>query len=70
MRYFTFVQPINDTGDSEYVTMSEQEIWKEYYPDWYEQMCDKYEQAYVDENYSFEDCIEDWMIIHQAWESK
>lgn len=70
MRYFTFVQPVNDAGDPEYVTMSEQDIWKEYYPYWYEKMCDMYEQAYVDENYSFEDCLEDWIIVHWAWESK
>lgn len=70
MRYFTFVQPANDAGDPEYVTMSEDDIRKEYYPYWYEKMCDKYEQAYVDENYSFEDCLEDWKIVHWAWEVK
>lgn len=50
--------------------MSEDDIRKEYYPYWYEKMCDKYEQAYVDENYSFEDCLEDWKIVHWAWEVK
>lgn len=70
MRYFTFVQPVNDAGDPEYVTMSEEEIRKEYYPYWYGKMCQKYEQAYVDEHYSFEDCLEDWITVHWAWEVK
>jgi len=68
MRYFTFVQPKNLAGDAEYITMSEDEIRKEYWPYWYKKMCDKYEQAYVDEHYSFEDCLDDWKIVHGAWQ--
>jgi hypothetical protein len=67
MRYFTFVQPKNLAGDPEYITMSEDEIRKEYWPHWYKKMCDKYEQAYVDEHYSFEDCLDDWKLVHGAW---
>lgn len=70
MRYFTFVQPVNDAGDPEHVTMSEEEIRKEYYPYWYGKMCQKYEQSYVDQHYSFEDCLEDWITVHWAWEVK
>jgi hypothetical protein len=33
-------------------------------------MCAKYEQAYIDENYTFEDCLEDWIAVNWAWESK
>ncbi len=50
--------------------MSEEEIRKEYYPYWYKKMCEKYEQSYVDEHYCFEDCLEDWVIVHWAWEVK
>ena len=67
MRYYTYCQPANEQGDPEYITMSENEIRKEYWPHWYQKMCDKYERSYVDENYSFEDCLDDWKIIHWAW---
>jgi hypothetical protein len=70
MRYFTFVQPQGEASAPEYVTMSEDEIRKEYYPYWYGKMCEKYEQSYVDEHYCFEDCLEDWKIIHWAREAK
>jgi hypothetical protein len=70
MRYFTFVQPKGETSEPEYVTMSEEDIRKEYYPYWYKKMCEKYEQSYVDEHHCFEDCLEDWVIIHWAQEEK
>jgi hypothetical protein len=50
--------------------MSEEDIRKEYYPYWYKKMCEKYEQSYVDEHHCFEDCLEDWVIIHWAQEEK
>ena len=67
MRYFTFNEFYGDTGTT--VTISEEDIRKEYYPYWYEQMCKKYGKDHVDENYTFEDCLMDWSIIHWAWES-
>lgn len=69
MRYYTFVQPVNDAGDPETVTMSEEDVRKEYWPYWYGKMCQKYEQAYVDEHYCFEDCLEDWITVHWAVQS-
>jgi hypothetical protein len=33
-------------------------------------MCDKFGKEYVDENYGPEDCIEDWVIVNWAMESK
>lgn len=69
MRYYTFVQPINELGDPEYITMSEDEIRKEYYPWWYRKMCEKFGKEHVDSTYSFEDCLEDWITVHWAWES-
>jgi hypothetical protein len=71
MRYYSYNEYDPDHPDEGYVvTLSEDDIRKEYYPYWYKKMCDKYEQAYVDEHYSFEDCLEDWTIVHWAWESK
>lgn len=49
------------------VTLSEDDLRKEWWPKWYKAMCEKYEQAYVDETYSFEDSIEAWLITHKGW---
>lgn len=71
MRYYSYNEYDPDHPDGGYVvTLSEDDIRKDYYPYWYKKMCDKYEQAYVDEHYSFEDCLEDWTIVHWAWKSK
>ena len=70
MRYFTIVQPKGETAEPEYVTLSEEDIRKEYYSYWYKKMCEKYEQSYVDEHYCFQDCLDDWKIIHWAQEVK
>ena len=31
-------------------------------------MCKKYSKEEVDKNWSFEECLEDWVTIHYAWE--
>jgi hypothetical protein len=75
MRYFSYneydpnSQFADETGGY-VVTVSEDDIKRTYWPYWYNRMCAKYEQAYIDENYSFEDCLEDWVVVHHAWESK
>ena len=68
MRYYSFNE-YDESGGS-VVTMSEEDVRNEYYPYWYKKMCEKYEQSYVDEHYCFEDCLEDWVIVHWAWEVK
>jgi len=68
MRYFTFVQPKDDSNEPEYVTLSEEDIRKEYYPYWYEKMCEKYGKEHVDATYTFEDCLYDWQVVHWATE--
>jgi hypothetical protein len=75
MRYFSYNEydPDNPLADSEggyVVTYSENEIREKYWPYWYSRMCQKYEQAYVDEYYSFEDCLCDWIAVYWAWEVK
>ena len=49
--------------------MSEDEIIEQYYPYWYSKMCDKFGKDYVDANYNKFDCIDDWVVIHWAWEA-
>lgn len=68
MRYFTYIEP-GEEDEEVHVTLSEDEIRNEYYPYWYGKMCKKFGKENVDKNYSFEDCLEDWRIIHWAVES-
>jgi hypothetical protein len=71
MRYFSYNEYNEDHPSRGYiVTKSEEDIRKEYWPYWYGKMCDKYEQAYVDEHYCFEDCLTDWIVVNWAWEVK
>ena len=63
MRYFTICYP-NEHNETVWETLSEEDIRKEYYPYWYEKMCDKYGKEHVDATYSFEECLEDWQIVH------
>ena len=75
MRYFSYNEYdpnslfADETGGY-IVTVSEDDIKRKYWPYWYNRMCAKYEQSYVDENYTFEDCLEDWIVVNWAWESK
>jgi hypothetical protein len=73
MRYWTVIDPkdpVNGNFESEYTTYSEEEVLNEYWEYWYGRMCDKFGKEYVDENYGPEDCIEDWVIVNWAMESK
>lgn len=68
MRYFCFDEYDENGGRIE--VWSEEDIRKNYYlKHWYPKMCEKYEQSYVDQNFTFEDCIDDWIIVNNAWPS-
>lgn len=78
MRYFSY----NEYTETEFspddssippaliVTVSEEEIRRDYYPYWYEKMCTKFGKTAVDQTYSFEDCLDDWIVVNWAWEVK
>ena len=75
MRYYSYNEydpdsPLADESGGYVVTLSEEDICRNYYPYWYKKMCEKFEQSYVDQNYSFEDCLSDWIVVNWAWESK
>ena len=70
MRYFSYDEPDPFGPGGIIVTVSEDEIREEFYPYWYEKMCAKYGKEHVDETYSFEDCLDDWVVVHWAWEVK
>jgi len=60
-------QTINE-GDASVVTVTEEQIIKEYYPWWEEQMIKKFGSGHY--LITPEKCIEDWVIVNWAWESK
>jgi hypothetical protein len=66
-KYYTYVEPGWD-DEPVYHTWSEQDIRKEWYPYWDEQMAKKYGASYKDK-YNFQDCVEDFCIVHWAWKS-
>jgi hypothetical protein len=74
MRYFCYNEydpesPLADEEGGYVKVMSEDEILHEYWSHWYQQMCKKYGKEYVDETYSFHDCLDDWIVVNWAWES-
>lgn len=50
------------------VVVTEEDIRRDYWPYWYKRMCEKFEQAYVDEHYTFADCLDDWIVVNWAVE--
>jgi len=56
-----------DSTSSEDTAMS---IYRKIYEQhWHEKMCKKFGKEHVANNYSFQDCLEDWIIVNWAWES-
>lgn len=69
MKYWSISYP--DENDNDVVeTLSEDEIIAQYYPYWSSRMIEKYGQKEFDEIWSKKECIEDWVVVHWAWESK
>ena len=66
MRVFKY----NEYEDAEPRLITEQEIRVEYWPYWYERMCKKFGKEEVDSKFTFEDCLDDWVIVNWAWEVK
>lgn len=74
MKYWSYNEydpdsPHADETGGYVVTLSEEDIVKEYWNWWYGKMCEKFGKEEVDKNYSVQDCIEDWVIGRWAWES-
>ena len=67
MRYFCYNELVEE-GKNSVVTVSEDDIRKNYYPYWYDRMCKKFGKEDVDATYSFEDCLDDWIVVNWAWE--
>lgn len=69
MRYYSYNEYTEDEKGL-VLTVSEEDIRRDYWPFWYNKMCEKYGKDQVDANYCFEDCLEDWIVVNWAWESK
>ena len=67
MRYYSYNEYVEDPDINSVVTVSEEDIRRDYYPWWYDKMCKKYGKNHVDATYSFEDCLEDWIVVNWAW---
>jgi hypothetical protein len=75
MRYWCYNEydpgsPLADDNGGYVVTLSEKEILDQYWNYWYGKMCEKFGKEHVNANYSVQDCIDDWVIVNWAWESK
>jgi hypothetical protein len=80
MRYFSYNEPIwaeNDDRDAcghvkirgnRVITKSEDEIRAEYFPYWEARMIDRYGEETYRLAYSFEDCLDQWIVTNWAWQ--
>jgi hypothetical protein len=72
MRYYSYNEydpdsPRSDASGSYVATVSEDDIRQTYWPYWYKNMCEKFGQEFIDANYSFEDCLTNWITVNWAW---
>lgn len=67
MRKFIISYPDDDGYDREEV-LSEFEIIRDYFPYWYSKMCEKFGKDHVNANYSWNDCLDDWIAVNWAEE--
>ena len=72
MRYWTYIEPKNPPDDFTpvYITLSEDEILEKYWDYRYNQVCESWGKEKTDAEYSKQDCIDEFVIIHEAWESE
>lgn len=71
MRYFAYNDYLgDDPSNNIVVVISEDVIYKTYWPYWYQKMCDKFGKASVDAKYNFEHCLLDWAAVNWAWPVK
>ena len=78
MRYYCYNEPVfqvdangfHTVVGNEVVTVSEEDIRRDYYPYWRAQMVKKFGEDIFAQQYSFEDCLDDWRVVNWAWESK
>jgi hypothetical protein len=65
MNYYQIYYP-GDNNEPITEVLTDDDIREQYYPHWYAKMCQKFGKDHVDANYSFQDCVDDWVIVHWA----
>lgn len=65
MRYYSFNE--FDGEEGWVTTLSEEDIRRDYFPYWQKRMIDKFGEEYYNAIYSFEDCLDDWVVGNWAW---
>jgi hypothetical protein len=48
--------------------VSEQEIYDTYWPGWLADKVAQYGQQWVDENITFENCLQEWVVNNEGWQ--
>lgn len=69
MKYWCTAYP-DENGKDVVEVLSEDEIIAQFWDHWYGRMCAKFGKEHVDANYSRRDCIDDWVVVHWAWEAE
>lgn len=64
MRYYSF-NDMDDDGDNIVITVSEEDVRHDYYPYWQKRMTEVGKDL---SQYTFEDCLDDWIVVNWAWE--
>lgn len=67
MKYWSIGYP-DENGNDVVETLSEKEILDQYWNYWYNRMCEKFGKEHVDADYTKQDCIDDWVVVHWAWD--
>ena len=67
MKYWCITYPTEEGDITE--TLSEDDIFDRYYPEWSKKMIDKYGAFEFAKKFTKEDCITDWVVINWAMET-
>ena len=70
MKYYAYNEPVDaDCKENMVVVLSEKEILDQYYSYWMERVARSRYPPLGAYDLSFEKCIEEWVIVHWAWET-
>ena len=70
MRYYSYHESSIETDEERVVTVSEEDIRKEYWPYWFSLKVKEVGPEKANTDFVFEDCLQEWIIINWAWEVK
>lgn len=71
MKYWSYNEPLwhgDEIIGNAVMTLSEEEIIKEYYPYWEAEMIKKWGEERFRKEWCKRDCIDCWVVVNWAWE--